>query len=305
MLSLHKLEVFITVVEAGSFSAAAERLYLTQSAVSQHMHDLESSLGVRLFERGPRGVRLTPAGETLRDYTRSILGLLAEAENAVADVSGMTSGQMRVGATPGVSGYLLPGWIQAFRARYPRLLVSLTTGVTDEVAAGLLSRALDIGLIEGELMAHPAVRLLELEAVRQWVVVGRGHPWYGRAEIYAAELNGQALIMRPSQSQSRLWLNRILAERDVAPVVAAELDSVEAIKQAVIAGMGIAVLPEYIVNREREQGLLSLLAVSDAPFERSLKLAWDQGRPFSPVTRAFLTLLAERFPALSSLTPSR
>lgn len=305
MLSLHKLEVFITVVEANSFSAAADRLYLTQSAVSQHMHDLESSLGVRLFERGPRGVRLTPAGERLRDYTRSILGLLAEAENAVADVSGMASGQMRLGATPGVSGYLLPGWIQVFRARFPRLLVSLTTGVTDEVAAGLLSRALDIGLIEGELMVHPGVRVLELEAVRQWVVVGRGHPWHGREVVRAAELTGQAFIMRPPQSQSRLWLNRVLAEQGVSPVVAAELDSVEAIKQAVITGMGIAVLPDYVVTREREQGLLSLVAVSDAPFQRSLKLAWDQSRPFTPVTRAFLALMAEQFPALASLTPNR
>lgn len=305
MLSLHKLEVFITVVDAGSFSAAAERLYLTQSAVSQHIHDLESSLGTRLFERGPRGVRLTSAGETLRDYARSILGLLIEAENAVADVSGMTRGQIRLGATPGVSGYLLPEWIQAFRARYPRLMVSLTTGVTAEVSAGLLSRALDIGLIEGELPPNPAVSVLELETVRQWVVVGRGHPWHGRAAVRAAELNGQAFIMRPPQSQTRLWLNRILGEQAISPVVAAELDSVEAIKQAVIADVGIAVLPEYVLSREREQGLLSLVAVSDAPFERHLKLAWDQGRPFSPMTRAFLALLAERFPALERFTSSR
>lgn len=83
MLNLYKLEIFATVVQTGSFSAAAERLLMTQPAVSQHIQDLEASLGARLFQRGRRGVTLTPAGETLHSYTQEILRLLAEAENAV------------------------------------------------------------------------------------------------------------------------------------------------------------------------------------------------------------------------------
>ncbi len=107
MLNLHKLEIFATVVRVGSFSAAAEQLLMTQPAVSQHIQDLEASLGTRLFERGRRGVTLTAAGEKLHDYTRTILQLVSEAENAVTDVEHLTSGEIVVGATPGVSVYLL------------------------------------------------------------------------------------------------------------------------------------------------------------------------------------------------------
>jgi DNA-binding transcriptional LysR family regulator len=86
MLSLYKLEIFNAVVQEGSFSRAAQRLYLTQPAVSQHIQSLESSLGTRLFKRGRRGVQLTPAGEMLHDYTRCIMRLLAEAESAITNV---------------------------------------------------------------------------------------------------------------------------------------------------------------------------------------------------------------------------
>ena len=96
MLNLYKLEIFAIAAQTGSFSAAAERLLMTQPAVSQHIQDLEASLGAKLFARGRRGVTLTPAGETLHRYTQEILRLLAEAENAVTDVQNLASGQVRV-----------------------------------------------------------------------------------------------------------------------------------------------------------------------------------------------------------------
>ena len=114
MLDLHKLDIFATVARTGSFSAAAEQLLLSQPAVSQHVHDLEASLGTRLFARGRRGVTLTPAGVQLHDYTQAIFRLVAEAESAVTDVANLAAGQLAIGATPGVSVYLLPEPIQEF-----------------------------------------------------------------------------------------------------------------------------------------------------------------------------------------------
>ncbi len=108
MLDLHKLNIFAAVARTGSFSAAAEQLLLSQPAVSQHVHDLEAGLGTRLFERGRRGVMLTPAGAQLYDYAQAIFRLVAEAESAVTDVANLAAGQLAVGATPGVSVYLLP-----------------------------------------------------------------------------------------------------------------------------------------------------------------------------------------------------
>jgi len=119
MINLNKLEIFTIVVRAGSFSAAAEQLLMSQPAVSQHVQDLEASLGTRLFERGRRGVTLTAAGATLHGYTRAIFDLVAAAENAVTDVEHLATGQITVGATPGISAYLLPEPIQEFHSRYP------------------------------------------------------------------------------------------------------------------------------------------------------------------------------------------
>ncbi len=301
MLSLYKLEVFNAVIEAGSFSRAAERLYLTQSAVSQHIQDLEASLGARLFERRARGVELTSAGQVLQDYTRCILNLLAEAQNAVTNVEQLSSGQIRVGATPGAGGYLVPEWMQSFRERYPRLTIALTTDVTAEIVTRILSRALDIGFVEGEIDDQTGLETLELQAIPQYVVIGRTHPWYGRQAIAVRELDGQPLVIRPAHSQTRVWLDGLLTRWGVKPVMVAELDSLEAIKQALIAGMGFSILPEYVVRRECDLGVLAALPVHDALLDRTLRLIWDGRRPLNPVSRAFLRHLSSAFPQLLKL----
>ncbi|NWF71118.1 MAG: LysR family transcriptional regulator [Chloroflexi bacterium] len=301
MLDLYKLTVFLAAAQAGSFSAAAESLYITQSAVSQHIHDLESALGTRLFERQARGVRLTAAGETLADYARRVVQLLAEAENALTNVEQLSSGQLRLGATPGAGVYLLPDWIQAFYGRYPRLRVALSTDVTAAIAAGLRRRALDLGVIEGELAADAGLASVVLQEVAQWVVLRADHPLAAADTLPLAALHGQAFIMRPPGSHTRLWLDALLKAHDVRVVVTAEFDAPEAIKQAVIGGLGLSILPEYVFRRERAAGLLRALPVTDVPLTRALRLLWARQQPFNPITRAFLRLLARSFPPLHEI----
>lgn len=301
MLSLYKLEVFSAVVESGSFSSAAERLYLTQPAVSQHIQDLEASLGVKLFKRGRRGVSLTAAGETLRDYTSCILRLVAEAESAVTNVEQLSGGQVRIGATPGAGMYLLPDWMRAFQRRFPNLAISLTTDVTAQVTAGILNHTLDMGFIEGEPDNNGRLAQLALQEVNQYVIVGQGHDWCGREAVAIRDLNGQPFITRTRDSQTRVWLDQLMNEYGVTVNVVAEFDNPEAIKQAVISGMGLAIMPEYVVRRERDLRLLRAVPVADANLVRTLKLVWDGQSPFKPAARAFLTHLSSQFPQLLSL----
>lgn len=303
MLNLYKLEIFAVVVQSGSFSAAADRLLFTQSAVSQHIQDLEAALGTRLFVRGRRGVTLTPAGETLHGYTRSILRLLAEAEAAVTDVAQLAEGQVTVAATPGVSVYYLPEWIQSFHTNYPNLTVHVQTSITPEIVAALREQKIDIGLVEGELetLGVEGIGVVELEIVEQFVVVGPSHPWWGRQSVVCAELNGQSFVMRQRNSQTRLWLEGRFRAAGTAVKVAAEFDNVESIKRAVERGMGISVLPSYAIAHEVAEGKLRGLAVRDKPMRRTLKLLWKEDRYFTPVTRAFLRQLQERFSVLAAL----
>jgi len=300
MLNLYKLEIFATVVQNGSFSAAADCLLLTQPAVSQHIQDLEAALGARLFDRGRRGVTLTAAGEKLHEYTRSILRLVAEAEGAVTDVTQLAAGEMEVVATPGVSVYLLPDWVQAFRGHYPKLTVQVQTSITAQIVDQLQGGKADIGLIEGELEAidTKGIGVLALEEVEQFIVVGPSHPWWERSSVVCADLNGQNFVMRQRNSQTRLWLDsRFLAAGTMIQVVA-EFDNVESIKRAVSKNMGISILPGYAIASEVEAGTLRGLAVVDKPLRRTLKLVWNAEGFFSPVTLAFLRFLEPHFPAL-------
>lgn len=300
MLNLYKLDVFIQVVEAGSFSAAAQRLLMTQSGVSQHIQDLERSLGVKLLMRTPRGVRLTEPGKTLYDYAQRIATLATEAEAAVMDVAQLAAGEVMVGATPGVGVYVLAVWVQSFRLRYPQLTVSVQTEITSRIVEMLLAQRLELGIVEGELTlpTNSPLGVHALETVEHFVVVGRKHPFWQQASITLDDLAGHTLITRQRESQTRIWLDEVLAQNGIRVRIGAEFDNVESIKRAVMAGTALAILPDYAVADETGLGLLRSLPIAGAPLQRVLKLVWDTRRPFSPVARSFLRHLAARFPAL-------
>lgn len=303
MLNLYKLEIFVHVVEEGSFSGAAERLLMTQSGVSQHIQDLEASLGSQLFERGRRGVTLTAAGTTLYEYTERILDLVAEAENAVVKVENLANGQIVIGATPGISAYLLPDWIHEFRSRYPRLAVLVQTSITSQIVNEVLAHRLDLGLIEGELtqVSSPQLRIVPLKEVEQFVVVGKKHPWWNRKQVTIADLRDQPLVVRQAHSQSRIWLENELKQRQIPPTISAEFDNPESLKRAVINSALIAILPDYVLEQELQLGLLRIVPMENNPLRRTLKAILPQDRLCSPVGRAFLSHLKTKFPQLASV----
>lgn len=300
MLNLYKLEIFAVVVREGSFSAAAEHLYMTQSAVSQHMHDLESSLGTRLFTRGRRGVTLTPSGEKLHVHTLDILRLIAQAENDVMDVSNLSEGQVKIGATPTVGIYLLPEWIKVFRQQYANLSVSLQTDTTAHILNDLLHRRLDVGIVEGEIdeSQYATIGIAPLRDIRMNVIVGPEHPWWDRSAIDIAELDLQPFAMRQPSSQTRIWLDELFAQYNITPQITAEFDNPESIKQSVVSGRCLTVLPDYAVRREIETGLVRALLVEDERFTRVLKLVWYAPMPLSPIATAFVGTLSTEFPQL-------
>jgi DNA-binding transcriptional LysR family regulator len=248
---------------------------------------------------------LTPAGETLYDYTRCILRLVAEAESALTNVEQLSGGQIRIGATPGAGMYLLPDWMRAFQNRFPHLSISLLTDVTAQIAAGILNHSLDLGFVEGEPDDLEHLDRMVLQEVSQFIVVGQGHPWCTEKAIPLAALNGQPFITRPRNSQTRVWLDQLLSQHHISPNIVAEFDNPEAIKQAVISGMGVTLLPEYAIRHEQKLGIIRALPVQNIVLQRELTLIWRRQESFAPVTRAFLTHLADQFPQLLTLSQYR
>jgi len=303
MLSLYKLEIFAAVVQAGSFSAAAERLYMTQPAVSQHIQALEAGVGSILFTRGRRGVKLTPIGEKLYEYTQKILHLVAEAEATVTQVENLAEGQLNIGATPGINVYSTPEWAQSFRDKYPNLGVSVHSKITTELVDDVLGHRLDLGIVEGELdtINRKGLGRIVLAPIELTIIVGQEHDWWGLDSVSVEQLHDQAFIARHQNSRTRVWLDRTFANHDVAPKIVAEFDSPESIKQAVKSGMGMSILPDYSVQYETKNKQLHAIHLRDVKLERQMKLIWDETMPLSPISRAFLQHFATYFPQVADL----
>ncbi len=297
MLSLHKLDVFVTVAEEGSISRAAERLYLTQAAVSQHIHDLEAGLGVVLFERHAQGVRLSPAGERLLGYARQILWLVATAESELTQVSNLKEGEVRLGVTPGAAAHLLTEWLLAFRGRFPHLKATVYTEITPVLVDSVLKRQLDLALVEGEVEPEPHLHVAELRDTYLVVVVGANHRLAGQKSISIYELARQPFLVRQRGSHTHEWVLGLFSRFGLTPHIVAEFNDPHALCQAIIHGLGVSILPACLVRDEEQRGRVSLLTLEEAPdLRRALKVLWRTDWPPGPVARAFLRLLAERYP---------
>lgn len=297
MLTLHKLDIFMRVVECGSFSRAANDLFMTQSAISQHIRDLEDGLGTDLFERGRRGVTPTAAGKRLAQYAQQILHLVAEAEATVTNVEGLGSGQLRIGTTPGSGAYLLPDWTQSWQRLYPQLTVALHTVITPEALTGVRTGRFDLAIVEGEIADATPFTITVLQTIDLVVVVGPDHRWWGQDAIELRALQDEPLITRQLSSQTRAWIENLMTEHAIQPRIVAEFDSPESIKRATSSGLGVAIQPDYVVNYEREAGTLWSLRVADVVLQRALKLVMRADKPLTPIAQAFVTHLSDPGPA--------
>lgn len=301
MLDLYKLHIFSITVQEGSFRAAADRLYITQSAVSQHIKSLETGLGCALFERTPQGVNLTPHGERLFSYAKRIFDLVSEAENALTDVERLGEGKVHIAATFGISTYLAPDWVSVFRAKYPKLSVAIQGGLPDEVVANVLSGRVELGFVEGLPEPRAGLSITPIESAEQVLVVGVTHPWADKHSTVSRELAEQSFVTRPPQSGGRQWLEQTLTKIGVTPRISAEFDSIEGIKRALSAGMCMSILPRYAVQAELAQGVLREVALSDARLNRPIVCLCDATRHLTPLAQAFVNELRQRYPLLENI----
>lgn len=289
-INLYHLEIFRAVAEEGSVSGGAERLSISQPAVSKQVRELERGLGVTLFDRLPRGVRLTEAGELLLGYARRLFAVEAAAERALAEWRGLERGRLAIGASTTIGVYLLPEPLAAFHRRYPGVEVRLEIGNTRAIQDMLLSGEVDIALTEGFAEADGLV----VEAFQQDELVAvapPGHPLLSRPGLTIEELCEEPLVMREAGSGTRAVLERALAARGLSARPAMSLGSTEAIKRAVAAGAGVAIVSRLAVAAETADNRLCVLALSDFAITRPLHLLTAALRRPGAAAQAFLKML--------------
>jgi DNA-binding transcriptional LysR family regulator len=293
-----RLKVFRTVAQHLSFRKAAEQLFLTQPAVTLQIKALEDDLGVRLFERAPKGVSLTPQGSLLLRYAREAADLVAEAEKELASKDGQMSGEFAIGVSTTIAQYVLPRLIGAFLAEHPRVQLSLHSGNTEEIVQLLLGGKAAIGLIEGPAR-HREVRT-EPFMEDELVLIAPADFAFDR--LTRDQLLSATLLMREQGSGSRRVVEMALEKagfklKSFKNVM--NLDSTEAIKSAVEAGLGIGFVSRWAISKELELQLIKVAEVTGLRVTRHFSLISRAGPEPSGASGAFREFALARARILS------
>jgi DNA-binding transcriptional LysR family regulator len=291
-MTLRQFEVFLAVARARSFRRASEALHLSQPALSQHVRELEVDLGARLFDRAGRAIHVTDAGRILEEHATRLVATLTDARRAIAELQGLERGTLTIGAstTPGI--YVLPRVLGVFKQRYPGVVVTMRLGNSEQVESLVRAGELDLGLIGDRGRSRAEDCLAASIADELVLVVGPRHAWARRRDIQREELATQPLLLRESGSATRQVTERALAAAGVSYRAAMVLEHTEAIKQGVLAGLGVAFLSIHAVRAELATGRLHALRVRGLRIERHFHLIHHERRQLSATARAFMEVLA-------------
>jgi DNA-binding transcriptional LysR family regulator len=293
------LETFAKAAELGSFTAAARALGMTQAAVSQRIRTLEQTLNVALFRREKGRVLLTEAGQKLYPFSQQIQALHEQARGELTGRKPLLKGELTLAASSIPGEHLLPGLLSAFRRRRPHIRIRATVADSSAVLGAVEHGKANLGLV-GMKSDNPDLEFRKFACDALVLVVPRRHAWRRRREIGLAELCLQPLVLREAGSGSRWCLEQALARAGEATSnlrITLELGSNEAIKEAVLRGIGAAVLSKHVVRKELRTGALHALRVNGLCLKRDIYVVWDRRRVLPIAARLFLDAL--------EATPSR
>lgn len=264
-----RLQVFHTVARLLSFTKAAESLHMTQPAVTFQVRQLEEYFNTRLFDRTHNRINLTEAGKRVYSFADGIFALYAEMENSVRDLTGEISGILIIGASTTIAEYMLPALLGDFKKKYPDINVHLKVSNTEGIVSMIENNDIDLGVVEAPVMNKNLVvegcRTDQLVAI-----VSPDHKLANHKQVKVKDLFECAYIEREEGSGTREVVQEYLNRCGIAPNdvhVSMELGSPEAIKGAVEAGMGVAIVSEVTIQKELKLGTLKALQL-DPPLER-------------------------------------
>ena len=291
-MELTQLEFFVTVVEEGSFSKAAVRVYRTQPAVSIAIRNLEEEIGATLFDRSQKTPTLTEAGQVVYDYAQRILVLRDRALDVVSELRNLQRGLVRIGANESTSLYLLPHLILEYRNRFPNVKVEIFRHVSEVLPREVLNRSVDFALMafepdDNELDSFP---ILRDELV---LIMNPDHPLAKKASITVKELGTESFLAHNVKTTSRRKVIDTFAQHHTPLNITLELATVETIKRFVQLKIGLAFAPRMCVAEELERGTLASVPVEGLSYFRTLWVTHRRGVTFSPAAAAFLDIMRQ------------
>jgi DNA-binding transcriptional LysR family regulator len=289
-MNFSQLKAFLAVAQDGSFSRAAEKLYLTQPAVSKQIQALEEALGMRLFDRVGRSILLTEAGNILRDHAHIVFQTLEEARETITQLRGLQRGHLRISAASTIGTYMLPQPLGELKAQFPGIEISLAITNKARVVQQVLNHEVELGFV------GPPVEPAELEREEYLLdelvlILAPTHRLAREESVGVAELAEEVFILREQGSGTREIMEEELGRVHVSLKKAMELGSTEAIKQAVAANLGVSIVSKFAISLEILQGRLAVVRLPDLNLSRQLFVIHHGGRTLSPAAQEFGSLL--------------
>ncbi len=290
-MDITTLKAFVVISENGSFSEAAEQLFLTQSAISKRIQTLELELNTSLFDRRGRTIRLTEAGDAFLSRAQKILYEYADGRRAIENLSESISGQLRVGTSHHIGLHRLPPVLREFIKRYPEVKLDLKFMDSEDVCSQIDKGELEIGVI-----TLPNINMDNLELQSIWddplsIVVGKEHPLFTQAKVTPAELNKQAVILPAPNTYTRQMVDHHFSTLGIDPIEIISVNYLETIKMLVSVGMGWSVLPYSLVGLDSSN--LKNIPINGFNMQRSLGVCWNRHYTLSNAARALLQLLQD------------
>ncbi|HET8693923.1 MAG: LysR family transcriptional regulator [Burkholderiales bacterium] len=291
-VTFRQLRVFTEVARQLSFSRAAESLHLTPPAVTMQVKELESHIGLPLFERQGRQISLTMAGEYFLVYAKRMLSTMKDAENVMARFKRVETGVLTIGMIS-TAGYFMPALLAQFQREHPGVDVRLDIAKDlDTLVQRMQANEVDLA-VTGRPPKEYALRSEPFAGHPMVFVCPPGHPLLGVGHPPLQALVHYPLIAREPGSEVRYVLDKYLREKRLAPIIAMEVASSEAIKSSVMAGMGIALLSLHAVATELRHGLLHLVDFEGTPIMRTWNIVHEASKVLSPAAEAFRYYLIE------------
>ena len=291
-VTIRQLKVFSAVARLLSFTRAALELHLTQPAVSQQVKLLERDIGLPLFEHVGRKVQLAPAGVEMLRYANQTIELLREAAEAMAAMRGLKRGVLKLGVVS-TAKYFAPSLLSAFTPAYPEVTIKFAVGNREDMIRQMAANEIDL-----VIMGRPPRELNSLAepfAKHPMVIIAcPDHPLAARRRLRLKQLKAEQFLIREEGSGTRAAMERVFAQRGVAPHVSMEISSNETIKQAVMAGMGISFISAHTVGLELDAGKLVILDVIGLPIVRDWFVIHLREKRLSPIAAAFRGFVVSR-----------
>ena len=291
-MDFEQLRTFLEVSRLRSFSRAAEKLSVTQPAISAQIRSLENEVGARLFDRDGGKVTFTAAGRVFEPFAEHVLQCHAHIGTTIAELHRSPRGEIAISANEATSLYVLPTVFAQFKKEYTRVSLKIVRDDRARTMEAVLNREVDFGVVSLPVKdARLTIDIIHKDEIV--LVTAPNHPLVSRDVVTLAELPQYSVVL-PKQGRQREQIDEIFRGLDAHPRIAMEVESSELLKRLVGAGLGMGFLPRVNVAADERSGLLRIIRVDGLKLSRELALVWRKEKPLTRAGHAFLEIATGR-----------